>query len=148
MKCPAHSTFCTCGKADEVEKLRAENSLLKELLHRHSDLYGNPPRHLCPGFIECADCRLAADVRDALKTNSVANQPRPTAPARAVEPKETPSKYDELKHLIHEWIDCETENLNAARISAGINCAGSSMAMGAIDAYRQVLADIEELEQD
>lgn len=38
MKCPAHSTFCTCGKAEEMEKLRAENEKLKSLLSEVEDM--------------------------------------------------------------------------------------------------------------
>jgi hypothetical protein len=55
-------------------------------------------------------------------------------------------KYKILKEAINEWIDLETENFNEAKASAGVNCAGAAMALGALDAYRQVLSDIKELE--
>lgn len=58
------------------------------------------------------------------------------------------SKYDILKELIREWIEREEEDLDEAVASAGTNCAGASMAMGALDAYKQVLADIDELERE
>lgn len=55
-------------------------------------------------------------------------------------------KYDILKGLINEWIEREKENFEDAKKSAGVNCAGANMAIGAIDAYKQVLSDIKELE--
>ena len=58
------------------------------------------------------------------------------------------SKYKILKELINDWIDREKENFDEARKSAGVNCAGAAMALGAIDAYKQVLSDIDELEQE
>lgn len=57
-------------------------------------------------------------------------------------------KYKILKELINEWIEHETENYNEARSLAGINSPGACMASGAIDAYRQVLSDIEELQME
>jgi hypothetical protein len=58
------------------------------------------------------------------------------------------SKYKILKELICEWIDREQENFSEAKQSAGINCPGACMALGAIDAYKQVLEDISSLEQE
>lgn len=57
------------------------------------------------------------------------------------------SKYDVLKELIGEWIEREKENFEEARQSAGVNCPGACMASGAIEAFRQVLSDIEEFER-
>jgi hypothetical protein len=65
-----------------------------------------------------------------------------------VKPTSLTGKYDTLKELIGEWIEREEENLEEARASAGINCAGAGMAMGALDAYRQVLSDIADLEAE
>lgn len=57
------------------------------------------------------------------------------------------SKYTILKEQINEWIEREKQNLKEAMEDGGINCIGAGMAMGALDAYRQVLLDIEELER-
>lgn len=56
--------------------------------------------------------------------------------------------YKILKELINEWIELEKENYSEAKAVAGIDCAGACMANGAIDAYKQVLSDIEELEKE
>lgn len=56
-------------------------------------------------------------------------------------------KYTILKELIREWIDRETENLKEIRKDGCANTVGEGMAMGAHEAYCQVLNDIEELEQ-
>lgn len=57
-------------------------------------------------------------------------------------------KYKLLIDLINQCIEQERENQKEAAKSAGVNCCGSCMAMGAIDAYRQVLSDIGELTQE
>jgi hypothetical protein len=57
-------------------------------------------------------------------------------------------KYKIIKELIGEWIEREQENYEEAVESAGINCCGACMASGALEAYRQVLSDIESLEQE
>lgn len=49
-------------------------------------------------------------------------------------------KYDLLKELINAWIEREKENIE--------ECHGIQSAQGALNAYRQVLFDIEELEQE
>ena len=55
-------------------------------------------------------------------------------------------KYKILKEVINEWIEREHENLHDAVKSAGSNSVGAAMCMGALEAYKQVLSDIEELE--
>lgn len=57
-------------------------------------------------------------------------------------------KYKILKQLIGEWIERETENLIDIRKTNGVNCVAYGMASGALDAYKQVLSDIEELESE
>lgn len=57
------------------------------------------------------------------------------------------NKYDVLVELIEEWIESEQESYEEARESAGVNCCGACMAQGALDAYRQVLADIASLQE-
>ena len=57
-------------------------------------------------------------------------------------------KYAILKELINDWIEREMYNLEEARLSAGIDCPGACLASGALEAYRQVLSDIEELETE
>jgi hypothetical protein len=58
------------------------------------------------------------------------------------------SKYKILKELINEWLETETENYSEAMRLGGGNMPGACMASGAIDAYRTVLKDIEELEKE
>lgn len=58
------------------------------------------------------------------------------------------SKYDVLKEMISEWIELETENYKEAKNLAGINSCGACMAAGAVDAYKQVMSDIAELEAE
>lgn len=58
------------------------------------------------------------------------------------------SKYAVLKEYISDWIYREEENFKDAKEAGGVNCVGAGMALGAIDAYRQVLADISELEKE
>lgn len=55
-------------------------------------------------------------------------------------------KYHELESVILEAIDDEIVNRDEAKKSAGINCPGCCMAMGAIDAYREVLRMIDDVE--
>ena len=57
-------------------------------------------------------------------------------------------KYKILKELINEWIEREQENLKESLELAGHNSPGACMAMGALDAYKQVLSDINELEAE
>lgn len=57
------------------------------------------------------------------------------------------SKYKILKEQIQEWIEREKENFDEAR-KYGVNTPGASMAVGAIEAYEQVLRDIAELESE
>lgn len=57
-------------------------------------------------------------------------------------------KYTVLKRLIGEWLERENENLDEAQRLGGSNTPGAAMAMGAIEAYEQVLRDIAELEQE
>lgn len=56
------------------------------------------------------------------------------------------NNYSALKEQIDDWIQREKENLEEATKVAGINCVGAGMAMGAIDAYEEVLSAILELE--
>lgn len=56
------------------------------------------------------------------------------------------SKYKILKEQINAWKYREHENLAEAQRLAGNNSPGFAMALGAIEAYDQVLSDIEELE--
>lgn len=58
------------------------------------------------------------------------------------------SKYDILKEMINDWLDREKKNFQDARKSAGINSPGSAMALGAMEAYQQVLDDISKLENE
>lgn len=59
-----------------------------------------------------------------------------------------PIKLFELKELLQEYIEREKEEFKDAKESAGPNCPGACLALGALDAYRQVLTDIEDLEQE
>lgn len=58
------------------------------------------------------------------------------------------NKYKALKEFINEWIKRESENYSEAHRLAGVNSPGACMALGAIDAYKTTLKDIEELEQE
>lgn len=58
------------------------------------------------------------------------------------------NKYQILKELINAWIEREKENMQDIRRTNGTNCAAYSMALGAVDAYQQVLTDIAELETE
>ncbi len=58
------------------------------------------------------------------------------------------SKYEILKEFIEESLEREKENFREASKSAGVNCAGASMAIGAVDAFEEVLTYIEELEEE
>lgn len=55
-------------------------------------------------------------------------------------------QYKILKELINQWIEREEENYDEAKVF-GVDCAGAAMALGALDAYNQVLSDIASLEQ-
>jgi len=57
-------------------------------------------------------------------------------------------KYLILKELISEWIEREMENYEEAVRLVGTECPGACLAAGALDAYQQVLRDIEELERE
>lgn len=57
------------------------------------------------------------------------------------------SKYAVLKELVQAWINQEKENMQEAK-SAGINSPAFCMAIGAHDAYKQVLSDIAALEAE
>ena len=57
------------------------------------------------------------------------------------------SKYKILKELINEWIEREKEDLAECKDHGGYNTVGAGMAMGALEAYRQVLTDISQLER-
>lgn len=59
-----------------------------------------------------------------------------------------PEKYKILKELIYEWIERETENLLEIRKDGHSNTVGEGMAMGAQEAYHQILNDINELEKE
>ena len=54
------------------------------------------------------------------------------------------SKYTILKEQINEWIAREEENLDEC---SDHNCYMAGVIIGAIEAYRQVLLDIKELER-
>ncbi len=56
-------------------------------------------------------------------------------------------KYNTLKKLINEWVEREKENYDEAKKSGGVDCCGACLALGALDAYQQVLGDIKELER-
>jgi hypothetical protein len=58
------------------------------------------------------------------------------------------NKYKVLKELINQWIKRETENYSEAMRLGGGNMPGAYTASGAIDAYKTVLKDIEELEKE
>ena len=53
-----------------------------------------------------------------------------------------------IKEHINSCIESEEENLQEAIKSAGSKCAGAAMAMGALDAYRDVLEYLTELDRE
>ncbi len=53
-----------------------------------------------------------------------------------------------IKEHINSCIESEEENLQEAIKSAGSNCAGAAMAMGALDAYKDVLEYLTELDKE
>lgn len=55
------------------------------------------------------------------------------------------SKYDILVELIEQWLATEKEKLEQIKNK---NSVMAGMSMGAIEAYSQVLSDIEELERE
>jgi hypothetical protein len=54
-------------------------------------------------------------------------------------------KYEILKEAILDWKQTAKEDLKEAQRVAGHNCYGAGFAAGEIQAYEQILSDIEEL---
>lgn len=58
------------------------------------------------------------------------------------------NKYEILKELISEWLTTAKEDAIEAHQTGGQNCYGLGFAEGEVSAYRQILADIVELETE